>query len=57
MANIKGIEVTLWTKVQTGTDAFNQAIYTETPVTVSNVLVQTCLFSGRKYVTYLSILE
>ena len=40
MANIKGIEVTLWTKVQTGTDAFNQAIYTETPVTVSNVLVQ-----------------
>lgn len=39
MANIKGIDVILYKKVQTGKDAFNQAIYTETPVTVSNVLV------------------
>lgn len=39
MASITGIEVTLYVKTQTGTDAFNQAIYTETPVQVSNVLV------------------
>lgn len=39
MAVIKGIEVTLYQKTQTGTDAFNTPIYTETPVQVSNVLV------------------
>ena len=39
MAGIKGIDVVLYRKVQTGTDAFNAPIYTETPITVSNVLV------------------
>lgn len=39
MAIIKGITVTLYEKVQTGSDPFNKAIYTETPVDVANVLV------------------
>lgn len=39
MAKIKGIDVTLYKKTKTGEDAFNNAIYTETAVTVSNVLV------------------
>lgn len=36
---IKGIDVLLYEKSQTGTDAFNRPIYQETPTTVSNVLV------------------
>ena len=36
---IKGIPVTLYERVQTGVDAFNAPVYTETPVVVSNVLV------------------
>jgi hypothetical protein len=36
---IKGIPVTLWERTQTGTDAFNAPVYTETAVTVENVLV------------------
>jgi hypothetical protein len=36
---IKGIPITLWERTQTGTDAFNAPVYTETPVTVENVLV------------------
>lgn len=39
MARLKGITVTLYEKTQTGTDAFNEPIYTETPVNVDNVLV------------------
>lgn len=39
MAKIKGITVTLYTVTQTGTDPFGDPIYTETPVTVDNVLV------------------
>lgn len=39
MALLKGIPITLFEKVQTGTDAFNAPIYTETPVVVKNVLV------------------
>lgn len=38
-AMIKGIPVTLYKKTQTGVDAFNSPICTETPVTVNNVLV------------------
>ena len=36
---IKGITVTLFQRTKTGTDAFNAPIYTETPVSVSDVLV------------------
>lgn len=36
---LKGIPVTLYARTQTGTDAFNAPVYTETPVTVENVLV------------------
>lgn len=36
---IRGITVRLYEKRQTGTDAFNASVYTETPVDVSNVLV------------------
>lgn len=39
MSRIKGITVYLHTEVQSGTDAFNQPIYTETVVAVDNVLV------------------
>lgn len=37
--NISGIPVTLYERTQTGTDDFNCPIYTETAVTVENVLV------------------
>lgn len=36
---LKGIDVTLYTKTQTGEDRFHDPIYEETPVTVHNVLV------------------
>lgn len=36
---LKGITVTLYTKMQTGTDAFNRPVYTEIPEQVDNVLV------------------
>lgn len=39
MALIKGQTITLYQKTQTGLDSFGQAIYEETPVEVSNVLI------------------
>lgn len=36
---IKGIDVILYTKTQTGTDGFNAPIFQEIPETVGNVLV------------------
>lgn len=36
---IKGMDVVLYEKVQNGVDDFNNPIYEETPITVSNVLV------------------
>lgn len=36
---IKGIPVILYNKQQAGTDAFGEPIYTETAVTVDNVIV------------------
>lgn len=36
---LKGIDVILYDIEQTGTDAFNHPVYTETPIMVSNVLV------------------
>ncbi len=39
MAVIKGISITLYDLVQSGTDEFNAPVYTESPVTVENVLV------------------
>lgn len=36
---IKGITVTLYERTQTGVDALNAPIFTETPVEVNNVLV------------------
>lgn len=36
---IRGITVTLYEKTVAGVDAFNAPVYTETPVTVENVLV------------------
>lgn len=36
---IKGIPITLHEVTQTGVDGFNRPIYTETPVTVNDVLV------------------
>lgn len=39
MGIIKGIPVTLYTQTEAGKDPFNRVQYTETPVTVENVLV------------------
>lgn len=36
---MRGITVTLYVKTQSGTDAFNRPIYTETATQVENVLV------------------
>lgn len=36
---IKGIDVTLYDRQESGVDAFNRPTYTETAVTVNNVLV------------------
>ena len=36
---IHGITVRLYTRIQTGTDAFDAPVYTETPVDVPGVLV------------------
>ena len=36
---LKGIDITLYSKTQTGKDRFHDPIYEETPVTVHNVLV------------------
>jgi len=36
---IKGIDVTLYERTQTGTDEFNAPVYTEASTVVSNVLV------------------
>ena len=36
---MRGITVTLHVKTQTGTDSFDAPVYTETPITVDNVLV------------------
>ena len=36
---LKGIDITLYEKTRTGTDEVNAPVYTETPVTVHNVLV------------------
>ena len=39
MAAIQGMTVILYDRVQVGTDDFHAPIYSETPVTVENVLV------------------
>ena len=39
ISRLKGIPVTLYEKTQTGVDENNMPVYTETPVTVENVLI------------------
>ncbi len=39
ISRLKGIPVTLYEKTLTGYDAANRPVYTETPVTVENVLI------------------
>lgn len=39
ISRIKGISVTLYERTETGLDAANRPIYTETAVTVDNVLI------------------
>ena len=36
---IKGVPVVLYDRSQTGTDAFNAPIFTESPVVIANVLI------------------
>lgn len=36
---LKGIDITLYKRVQTNTDAFHAPVYLETPVTISDVLI------------------
>ncbi len=38
-ARLRGVSITLYEKTQTGTDAFNRPIYTETAVRIENVLI------------------
>lgn len=61
---IRGITVTLYTEVKSGTDAFNRPTYTKTPVEVDNVLVapvttsetlDTVNLTGKKAVYTLAI--
>ncbi len=61
---IKGQSITLYERAQTGVDAFNHPIYTESPVTVNNVLIapmseteilDTMTLTGRKAVYQLGI--
>lgn len=49
MAAIRGIPVILYDRVQTGTDDFHAPVYSETPVTVENVLV--CPVSTQDIIT------
>ena len=49
MAAIQGITVILYDRVQIGTDDFHAPIYSETPVTVENVLV--CPVSTQDIIT------
>lgn len=46
MAGLRGIDVILYDKIQTGTDDLNAPIYEETPVTVHNVLVAPVTQAG-----------
>lgn len=39
MAMFRGIDVTLYEPVRSGTDAFGAAVFTERPVVIGNVLV------------------
>lgn len=36
---MKGIDITIYDKVQTGIDEFNRPIYEDVPMTVENVLI------------------
>lgn len=49
MAAIRGIPVILYDRVQTGTDDFHAPVYSETSVTVENVLV--CPVSTQDIIT------
>lgn len=53
MAAIRGIPVILYDRVQTGTDDFHAPVYSETPVTVENVLV--CPVSTQDIITDLQL--
>lgn len=64
MAMIKGIPITLYARTASGTDSFNRPIYTETAVTVDNVLISpmseaeildTLTLTGRRAVYQLAI--
>lgn len=64
MGKLGGITVTLYDRTESGTDAFNKPIYTETAVSVDNVLVapvsgsevlDTYNLTGRKAVYQLGI--
>src|SRR5574343_1480868 len=64
MAMLKGITVTLITKQETGTDPFDNSIYTDVEIPVENVLVapklsddvvNTLSLTGRKAVYTLAI--
>lgn len=61
---MRGITVTLYVKTQSGTDAFNRPVYTETATKVENVLVapasdaevvQTLDMTGKRVVYNLAI--
>ena len=52
---MKGITVTLYSRTQSGTDAFNRPIYTETEVSVDNVLVAPATEAGQEVLDTLDL--
>ncbi len=52
---MKGITVTLLKRTQTGTDAFNRPVYTETAVEVENVLVAPAGDAGQEVLDTLNL--
>ena len=55
MALLKGIPVDLITRTQSGTDAFNRPVTTETRVTVQNVLVAPLGQTGEEILNEMSL--
>jgi hypothetical protein len=52
---MKGITVTLYERMQSGTDAFNRPEYTEIPVEISNVLVAPATEAGQELLDVLNL--
>lgn len=52
---IKGISITLYQRTQSGADDFNRPTYTETAVTVENVLIAPATEGGQELTEQLNL--